>query len=166
MSLESISIMDILNKNVKTAEQNQNILEISKIMFDNNIGSVVIVDNYESNNPVGVITERDIIRILSTTQLANFQMPVSELMSHPIITLSSKSSILDAMKLMYERKIRRIIVLEENKFVGIVTEHDLFNILMKNKDLITIVSDTNFPIPQKDMYQEFTHHWFSNSYFK
>ena len=166
MSLESISIMEILNKNVKTAEQNQNILEISKIMFDNNIGSVIIVDNYESNNPVGVITERDIIRILSTTQLGNFQMPVSELMSHPIITLSSKSSILDAMKLMYERKIRRIIVLEENKFVGIVTEHDLFNILMKNKDLITIVSDTNFPIPQKDMYQEFTHHWFSNSYFK
>ena len=166
MSLESISIMDILNKNVKTAEQNQNILEISKIMFDNNIGSVVIVDNYESNNPVGVITERDIIRILSTTQLGNFQIPVSELMSHPMITLSSKSSILDAMKLMYERKIRRIIVLEENKFVGIVTEHDLFNILMKNKDLITIVSDTNFPIPQKDMYQEFTHHWFSNSYFK
>ena len=166
MSLESISIMDILNKNVKTAEQNQNILEISKIMFDNNIGSVVIVDNYESNNPVGVITERDIIRILSTTQLGNFQIPVSELMSHPMITLSSKSSILDGMKLMYERKIRRIIVLEENKFVGIVTEHDLFNILMKNKDLITIVSDTNFPIPQKDMYQEFTHHWFSNSYFK
>src|SRR5690606_27540872 len=117
MSLESISIMEILNKNVKTAEQNQNILEISKIMFDNNIGSVIIVDNYESNNPVGVITERDIIRILSTTQLGNFQMPVSELMSHPIITLSSKSSILDAMKLMYERKIRRIIVLEKNKFV-------------------------------------------------
>lgn len=166
MSLESISIMDILNKNVKTAEQNQNILEISKIMFDNNIGSVVIVDNYESNNPVGVITERDIIRILSTTQLGNFQMPVSELMSHPIITLSSKSSILDAMKLMYERKIRRIIVLEENKFVGIVTEHDLFNTLMKNKDLITIVADSNLPIPQKDMYQDFAHHWFSNSFFK
>ena len=166
MSLESISIMDILNKNVKTAEQNQNIFEISKIMFDNNIGSVVIIDNHESNNPVGMITERDIIRILSTTQIGNLQVPVKELMSHPIITLSSKSSILDAMKLMYERKIRRIIVLEENKFVGIVTEHDLFNTIMKNRDLITTVSDSNFPIPQKDMYQEFTHHWFSNSYFK
>ena len=166
MSLESISIMDILNKNVKTAEQNQNILEISKIMFDNNIGSVVIVDNYESNNPVGVITERDIIRILSTTQLGNFQMPVSELMSHPIITLSSKSSILDAMKLMYERKIRRIIILEGNSFVGIITEHDLFNTLMKNKDLITMVADSNLPIPQRDMYQDFAHHWFSNSFFK
>lgn len=37
MSLESISILDIVNKDVKTAEQNQNIFEISKIMFDNNI---------------------------------------------------------------------------------------------------------------------------------
>ncbi|WP_458747021.1 CBS domain-containing protein [Candidatus Nitrosocosmicus sp. T] len=158
--------MDILNKDVKTAEQNQNIFEISKIMFDNKIGSVVVIDSNESKNPVGIITEKDIIRILSSTQLVNMQVPIKELMSHPIITLSSRSSVLDAMKLMYERKIRRIIVLEGNSFVGIVTEHDLFNTLMKNKNLITTVMDSNFPIPQKDMYQEFSHHWFSNSFFK
>jgi CBS domain-containing protein len=70
------------------------------------------------------------------------------------------------MKLMYERKIRRIIILEGNSFVGIITEHDLFNTLMKNKDLITMVADSNLPIPQKDMYQDFAHHWFSNSFFK
>jgi CBS domain-containing protein len=166
MSLESISIIDIVNKDVKIAEQNQNIFEISKIMFENNIGSVVIIDSNKSKNPVGIITERDIIRILSSAQLVNLQVPVKELMSHPIITLSSKSSVLDAMKLMYERKIRRIIILEGNDFIGIVTEHDLFNTLMKNKNLITSVIDSNFPIPQKEMYQEFSHHWFSNSFFK
>ena len=166
MSLESISIIDIVNKDVKTAEQNQNIFEISTVMFDNNIGSVVIIDSNKSKNPVGLITERDIIRILSSAQLVNLQVPVKELMSHPIITLSSKSSVLDAMKLMYERKIRRVIILEGNDFIGIVTEHDLFNTLMKNKNLITSVIDSNFPIPQKQMYQEFSHHWFSNSFFK
>jgi CBS domain-containing protein len=166
MSLESISIIDIVNKDVKIAEQNKNIFEISKIMFDNNIGSVVIIDSNKSKNPVGIITERDIIRILSSAQLVNLQVPVKELMSHPIITLSSKSSVLDAMKLMYERKIRRVIILEGNDFIGIVTEHDLFNTLMKNKNLITSVIDSNFPIPQKEMYQEFSHHWFSNSFFK
>ena len=166
MSLESISIMDILNKDVKTAEQNQNIFEVSKIMFDNDIGSIVIVDSNASKNPVGIITEKDIIRILSSTQLVNLQVPIKELMSCPIITLSSQSSILDAIKLMYERKIRRIIILEGNSFVGIITEHDLFNTLMKNKDLITMVADSNLPIPQKDMYQDFAHHWFSNSFFK
>ena len=135
-------------------------------MFENNIGSVVIIDSNKSKNPVGIITERDIIRILSSAQLVNLQVPVKELMSHPIITLSSKSSVLDAMKLMYERKIRRIIILEGNDFIGIVTEHDLFNTLMKNKNLITSVIDSNFPIPQKGMYQEFSHHWFNNSFFK
>jgi hypothetical protein len=37
---------------------------------------------------------------------------------------------------------------------------------MNNKNLIATVTDSNFPIPQKDMYQEFSHHWFSNSFFK
>ena len=67
MSLETISIIDIVNKDVKTAEQDQNIFEISKIMFDNKIGSVVVIDSNESKNPVGIITEKDIIRILSST---------------------------------------------------------------------------------------------------
>lgn len=72
-------------------------------MFDNNIGSVVIVDNYESKNPIGIITERNIFRILGSIQLINLQVPIKEIMSKPVITLSSKSAILDAMKLMYER---------------------------------------------------------------
>lgn len=93
-------------------------------------------------------------------------MPIKELMSHPIITLSSKSSILDAMKLMYERNTRRIIILEGNSLIGIVTEHNIFDILMKNKNLVTAVVDSNFPIPKKEVYEEFSQYWFSNSFFK
>ncbi len=165
MSLESISILDIMNKDVKVSEQEQNIFEISKIMFNNNIGSVVIIDNYESKNPVGIVTERDIIRILSSILLVNLQVPIKELMSHPIITLSSKASVLDAMKTMYEQKIRRVIVLEENSIVGIVTEHDVFKLLMNNIDLITTAIDSNFYIPQHE-YSEFSNFWFNNPSFK
>jgi CBS domain-containing protein len=43
-------------------------------------------------------------------------------MSSPLIILSQNASVLDAMKLMYEQKIRRIIILKENTFLGIVTE--------------------------------------------
>lgn len=48
---------EVMKKNVKVEEQNQNIFAISKSMFDNNIGSVVIIDNYESKDPVGIVTE-------------------------------------------------------------------------------------------------------------
>jgi CBS domain-containing protein len=166
MSLDSIGILEVVNKEVKVIDQEQNIFDASRVMIDNSIGSVVIIDNNDSKNPVGIITERDIVRIVSTFSLADLQVPVRKLMSYPLITLSQNASVLDAMKLMYERKIRRIITLEGKNLVGIVTEHDIFKLLMNNKELITTVISSDFPIPQKDLYEDFSHFWFSNSFYK
>jgi len=166
MGLDSISISEIVNKDVKVIEQEQNIFDTSKVMIDNNIGSVVVIDNNESKNPVGIVTERDVVRIVSTFALSDLQVPVRKLMSYPLITLSHNASVLDAMKLMNERKIRRVIILNESTLIGIVTEHDIFNLLMSNKELITTVIAGDFPIPQKDIYKDFSHFWFSNSFYK
>ncbi len=155
MGLESIGISEIVNENVKVIDQEQNIFDASKVMIDNNIGSVVVIDNNESKNPIGIITERDIVRIVSAFSLSDLEVPARKLMSNPLITLSKNASVLDAMKLMYERKIRRVIILEGNMLVGIVTEHDIFKLLMGNKDLITTVIASDFPIPQKDVYEDF-----------
>jgi CBS domain-containing protein len=166
MGLESIGISEIINKDVKVIDQEQNIFDTSKVMIDNNIGSVVVIDNNENKNPVGIITERDIVRIVSTFSLADLQVPIRKLMSYPLITLSQNASVLDAMKLMYERKIRRVIILEGNTLEGIVTEHDIFKLLMGNRELITTVMSSDFPIPQKDLYEDFSRFWFSNSFYK
>ena len=137
-------------------------------MYDNNIGSVVIVDNHEKRNPVGIITERDIVKIIGSLQQMNLQLPIKEHMSHPLITLSLNASIADAMKIMHERKIRRVIILKENNLAGIVTEHDIFKALMKNKDLLSAVVDNsgNLSIPPKNINEELTHFWFNNAFFK
>jgi CBS domain-containing protein len=166
MGLESIGISEIVNKNVKVIDQEQNIFDTSKVMIDNNIGSVVVIENNENKNPVGIITERDIVRIISAFSLADLEVPIRELMSSPLITLSKNTSVLDAMKLMYERKIRRVIILEETTLVGIVTEHDIFKLLMSNRELITTVISSDFPIPQKDFHEDFSRFWFSNTFYK
>jgi signal-transduction protein with cAMP-binding, CBS, and nucleotidyltransferase domain len=166
MGLESISISDVITKDVKVIDQEQNIFDTSKVMVDNNIGSVVVIDNNDSKNPVGIVTERDIVRIVSTFSLSDLQVPIRKLMSYPLITLSKNASVLDAMKLMHERKIKRVIILEDNKLAGIVSDHDIFNLLMNNKELITTVIASDFPIPQKDVYEDFSRFWFSNSYYK
>lgn len=88
MGLESVSISEIISRDVKVIDQEQNIFDTSKVMIDNNIGSVVIIDNNDRKNPVGIITERDIVRIVSTFSLADLQVPVRKLMSYPLITLS------------------------------------------------------------------------------
>jgi CBS domain-containing protein len=166
MGLESIGISEIINKDVKVIDQEQNIFDTSKVMIDNNIGSVVVIDNNDSKNPVGIITERDIVRIVSTFSLSDLQVPIRKLMSYPLITLSQNASVLDALKLMYERNIRRVIILEGNILIGIVTENDIFKLLMSNKELITTVISGDFPIPQKDLYKDFSQFWFSNSFYK
>jgi CBS domain-containing protein len=166
MGLESIGISKIINKDVKVTDQEQNIFDASKVMIDNNIGSVVVIDNNDSKNPVGIVTERDIVRIVSTFALSDLQVPIRKLMSYPLITLSQNASVLDAMKLMYERKIRRVIVLNGSTLIGIVTENDIFKLLMSNKELITAVVNSDFPIPQKDLYQDVSRFWFNNSFYR
>ena len=139
MSIESISISKIMSKNVKTEAQNQNIFAVSKIMSDNNIGSVIIIDNHENKNPVGIVTERDINRILGSLKPDLMQTPIRELMTHPVIPLSYRQ-LYQMHWTMHEKKIRRIpIVDKDNNIVGIVTENDILKQLKKNKDLLCAI---------------------------
>ena len=164
MSIDSISISDIMSKDVKVEVQNQNIFAVAKIMSDNNVGSVLIIDNHENKSPVGIVTERDILRILGSLKPDLLQTPVKELMSHPIIPLSIQATILDALTLMQEKKIRRIPIVDKNNtLVGIVTENDIFKVLMKNKDLLSVVSNGKANIAQKPIYNDFIRFWFDET---
>jgi len=166
MSLESIGVSKIMSKDVKTEAQNQNIFAVSKIMSDNDIGSVVIVDNLDKKNPVGIVTERDILRILGSLKPDLLHTPIKELMTHPIIPLSSQATISDALGIMHEKKIRRVpIVDKDNNMVGIVTENDIFKFLMKNKDLLCAIVDGNAPnVAQKPIYNDFLSLWSSDAF--
>ena len=164
MTLDSIGIANLMNKKIIVAEQNMNLIGISKIMSDNNIGCVVIVDDLETRKPIGIITERDVIRTIGMLQPHQMVVPVREHMSHPLITLSSKATVSDAMKLMYERKIRRVIILENDKLAGILTDKDIFRYLVENKDLLSTVIAGNLPIPENQMKDEILHFWFINTF--
>ena len=164
MSLDSIGITKLMNKNIIVAEQNVNLIGISRIMSNNNIGCVVIVDDLETRKPIGIITERDVIKTIGMLQPHQMIVPVREHMSHPLITLSSKATIADAMKLMYERKIRRVIILEKDKLAGILTDKDIFRCLVENKDLLSTVIANNLPIPENQFKDDISNFWFINTF--
>lgn len=164
MSLDSIGITNLMNKNIIVAEQNMNLIGVSRIMSNNNIGCLVIVDNLNTRKPIGIITERDIIRTIGMLQPHQMVVPVREHMSHPLITLSSKATVSDAMKLMYERKIRRVIILEKDELAGILTDKDIFRYLVENKDLLSTVIASNLPIPENQLKDDISHFWFINTF--
>jgi CBS domain-containing protein len=137
MSIESVSVGNIMVKAVKTASENQTVKAIAEIMSESNIGSVVIVSKQDTARPLGIITERDIVRIVGRGQDTTLQMPASDVMSKPIITIDATASLKDAIQAMEQKNIRRLpVVNREKKVVGIVTDKDIFRAIMASQTMV------------------------------
>lgn len=132
-----------------------------KVMNDNNVGSVVIVEAAnKGEQPIGIITERDILRILGKLTV-DLQKPSSTYMSKPIVTIQSSASIKDAMQTMNSKGIRRLVVVDKNnKMAGVVTQKDIFKAINKNRSLITSFTGQNYPTEHREVYERFTDHMF------
>jgi CBS domain-containing protein len=121
------TIGQVMSKPVRTVKPDEKLSEALAVMDRNSVGSVVVL---EGEKPIGIITERDVIRqILKRTEI--LQEPVSQVMSKPLITGTPDMLVQDAVRLMLERKIRQLPVVEGNRLVGIVTDRDLMRSVLR-----------------------------------
>ena len=160
MSLESIPISRIMNPDVKTDTEDQNIMSACKIMQDNKIGCVIII-GLEIQKPVGIITERDVVRILGRLDPSLLRIPLSDLMTKPLMTINEVSSVKDAMQFMNTNNIRRLVAINKDQhMVGIITLKDIFKAINSSPQMFTEFYGRNFPAEFKDMYQRFSEYKF------
>jgi CBS domain-containing protein len=156
MSIESVPVSNIMIRNVKTAEENQSINAIAKVMSENNIGSVVILKSNEVEGLSGIITERDIVRIAGAAQTLSstlLQLYARDIMSKPVITIDAASSIQDAIQSMKLNNIRRLPVVDrEGKMVGIITDKDIFRAIINSQSLVASISE-NITVEYRPMYE-------------
>ena len=109
-------------------------------MHKNNIGSVIVVKEY-TPEPVGIITERDLC-VIGSSDISLLHLPLRELISNPSISISPNSSIKDALQAMQLNKIRKLPVAKEgNVLVGIITDKDVFRVIMENQDMVASLSN-------------------------
>ena len=143
MSLDlSTPVSKFMTKTVITATLDQTIQTVCKIMYENNIGSVVIVKReVDGFLPIGIITERDITHALGSVELFPTQTPLRELMSTNVISIKPDSSIHDAVAIMHGNNIRRLPVInDDGKMVGIITDkHILGAIAGKNPNATALM---------------------------
>jgi CBS domain-containing protein len=153
MSMESIRIESVMTKEVKTAKATQTASAVASIMIQNNIGSVVITET-ENNFPVGIITERDIVRLAGTSQTLMLHLIARDIMSKPVITIDAASSIQDAIQSMKLNNIRRLPVVdrEGKKIVGIIADKDIFRAIINSQSLAASISE-NVTIEYRPMYE-------------
>jgi CBS domain-containing protein len=118
----TLRVRDVMDKKVVQLDEKATIAQAIKAMLDNEVWSLVITRN---NLPVGVVTERDIIR-RCISKGCSLNMAVGEIMSSPIETISPDASLGEAMAKMVEKNIRRLFVVEQGKIIGRVTQTELF----------------------------------------
>ena len=109
-------------KQVHTVEADNTVLNALQMMADNNIGALPVTDN---GKVVGVVSERDYARKCVLKGRASVGTMVREIMSSPVITVSSKQSVSDCLSLITDRHLRHLPVLDDGELVGLVSIGDL-----------------------------------------
>ena len=112
---------------VETAKPTESLKNVLKRLVKRNIGSIVVV---EENEPVGIITERDISRCVARGTNA-LKRQVKNVMSRPLITVETTESVQHAMELMLKHGVRRLPVMKQRRLVGIVSERDVLRWVLR-----------------------------------
>lgn len=115
-------VRDIMNKHVITISKEKTCLEAATILRDKDISFLVVVDQ---QGPVGIVTEADFVRKMVAQNKVPSQVTVSEIMSPKFRWVDPLTTIEDAVQKMLNNNIRRLVVLENQKLVGVITQTDL-----------------------------------------
>jgi len=119
-------VKDIMRKKVISIDQDKTILDVCNKFKKNRLGSFVVVN---AGSIVGIITERDIIERVIVEQKNPKKTKVEDVMSKNIITIHASAKIEQAAELMRKHKIKKLPVILNNEFAGIITVTDLANIM-------------------------------------
>lgn len=115
------TVGEVMTRDVATVAPDDPMEAALRRMNERDIGSVVVV---EGDRPVGIVTERDVVRhALDPGELRTRR--VGDLMSAPLVTIPPAAEVVEAFELMTREGIRRLPVVEDGRLVGIVAERDL-----------------------------------------
>jgi CBS domain-containing protein len=101
---------------------NATVFEAIQLMADKSAGALPVVDN---SRLIGIISERDYTRKVILKGLSSKDTPVRDIMKREVLTASPSDSIADCMRVMTEKQVRHLPVLEGTKLIGIVSIGDV-----------------------------------------
>jgi CBS domain-containing protein len=122
------TVKDLMRKKIETIEESVSVQEAAKKMKEKNVSSLVVVD--ENGRPLGLITERDLVRKVCINDIYTSKIINREIMSSPLITVKSKSLSSEAVDIMLQNNVRHLLVIDDqsseyvNKPIGIITPLD------------------------------------------
>jgi len=125
-------VRDIMQKNVITIENTKKALDAAVILKEKEISFLVVVNE---GKPVGIVSERDIVRKIVADNNESQTTPLETIMSKKFKWVEPNASIESAVQKMLNNNIRRLVVLDNDDLAGVITQTDLTE-LLRSKILI------------------------------
>ena len=119
-------IRDIMEKNVVTIEDDKTALNAARLISEKDVSFLVIMKN---NIPIGVLSESDFVKRLAADDKKASEVIVSEIMSSNFRWVEPETEIEDAIQKMLNNNVRRLVILDNNKLAGVITQTDLTGFL-------------------------------------
>ena|SRR6476661_4373558 len=116
------SVKDAMTSDVKTATSSQSLADAARLMKQENVGSLPVVDG---DRLVGVMTDRDIVVRGIAAGSDPQTITVGDIATRDIVTVRPDDDLDDALRLMAQHQVRRLLVVEEGKLVGVVATADV-----------------------------------------
>jgi CBS domain-containing protein len=115
-------VKEMMHREVLTCQPEETVVGAARKMSNRGVGSIIVVDEY--NMPTGIVTDSDIrSKVLASGKLVN--VPVIDIMSRPVKSISPEAFCFEAVLSMITDKIKYLTVVDGLKLVGIISEHDL-----------------------------------------
>lgn len=135
-----MSVREIMTRGVVTAEKDTKASEAGEKMTKQKVGSLIVTERGE---PVGVVTERDLVLKIISKDVKPSSLTLKDIMTQPLVTISPNESISDAARKMVRLDIRRLPVIENDKLVGIVTDTDMIAVSSELTDILSDIIEIN-----------------------
>jgi CBS domain-containing protein len=117
-----ILVRDIMAKNVKTVRTDDSVHDAVVKMNKFDVGSVIVMN---SNRPVGIITSKNILTRIVEPRLDAGTIRAKDIMSSPLVTIEPDVPVEEAARLMAQKKIKKLPVMDRDKILGILSTSDI-----------------------------------------
>ncbi len=113
---------DVMTREVITLDENVSAKKAAEIMAQEGVSAVIVT---AEGKAIGILTERDILKRIVVEDKNSVETKLKEIMSSPLVTIGPSVDLEEAARIMFEKKIKNLPVINDNRLIGLINLQDI-----------------------------------------